>query len=223
MPKLKCLIITENNTVSINLVNMIGKLTGKTDLICSDHVIVDVNGVGYKVFCSIKTLSVIQARTDVSLLIEAFFKEDRISLYGFLNESEKNWFNDLCKISGVGSKMALNLLGVLSEDDIITAVNSEDKKAFSSVSGVGPKLASRLVTELKHILKSKLDSGVNLQACQIVNVSKSDKRIIDAISALENLGYQRSVAYNVVMNILKENEKISLEALITQSLKKITK
>ncbi len=205
---------------------MIGKLKGKIDSIYDDKLILDVNGVGYNVYASSKTLNSLQEKKgqEVVLLIETIVKEEQIHLYGFALEIEKTWFNELCKVSGVGSKVGLKILGALSINDIVLALNSGDKVLFSKVPGIGPKLALRIVSELK-------DSPKKISGEFIVSGNKSErtkdennsKILSDAISALENLGYKRIAIYPIVNQQITQNPDITLETLITNSLRLISK
>jgi len=205
---------------------MIGKLKGKIDSIYDDKLILDVNGVGYNVYASSKTLNSLQEKKgqEVVLLIETIVKEEQIHLYGFALEIEKTWFNELCKVSGVGSKVGLKILGALSINDIVLALNSGDKVLFSKVPGIGPKLALRIVSELK-------DSAKKISGEFIVAGNKGErtaaennsKILSDAISALENLGYKRIAIYPIVNQQIIQNPSITLETLITNSLRLISK
>ncbi len=205
---------------------MIGKLRGKIDSIFDDRLILDVNGVGYNVYAASKTLNTLQDKKgqEVSILIETIVREDQIHLYGFASEIEKTWFNELCKVSGVGSKMGLKILSALSINDIVLALNSGDKVLFSKVPGIGPKLALRIVSELK-------DSAKKIAGEFVVSTNKNDKNIndsnskilTDAISALENLGYRRIEIYPIVNQQISQKPDITLETLITNSLRLISK
>jgi Holliday junction DNA helicase RuvA len=205
---------------------MIGKLRGKIDSIFDDRLILDVNGVGYNVYTAAKTLNSLQEKKgqEMVLLIETIVREDHIHLYGFALEIEKTWFNELCKVSGVGSKVGLKIISALSVDEIVMALNSGDKDVFSKVPGIGPKLALRIVSELKDsakkiagefIVDSK-NAGQNM-------VNSSNKIVADAISALENLGYRRTEIYPIVNREVNSNPDITLETLITKSLRLISK
>lgn len=206
---------------------MIGKLIGKIDSIFDDKLILNVCGVGYNIFLSSKTLNSLSKDQDVSIIIETIVREDHIHLYGFKNEIEKIWFNELCKVKGVGSKVALKILSILEINDIILALCSVDKAAFSRVPGIGPKLALRIVSELKDSV-SKIS---NLNNFADISSVKSDNKIeinntqllADAVSALENLGYKRMEVYKIVSQNISENPQTTLENLITNSLRKISK
>ncbi|MBQ2810599.1 MAG: Holliday junction branch migration protein RuvA, partial [Alphaproteobacteria bacterium] len=128
---------------------MIAKLRGLVDSIFEDSCIVDVGGVGYLVFASAKTLARLNTGSETSLLIETVVREDSISLFGFYDAWEKEWFGTLTKVQGVGAKVCLSILSVLTPSQLAQAVAAQDKNSFLRASGVGPKLAARLVTELK--------------------------------------------------------------------------
>ena len=204
---------------------MIGKLKGIVDSIYDEYLILDVNGVGYRIFCSSKILSNIEVGSALSLIIQTIVREDAIMLFGFLNDYEKTWFETLCKVNGIGNKMALKIMGALTIDEILMAIDSQDSKMFCRAPGVGQKIASRIITELKDIRKTlgNLESiEININAVSTNTSSlENDTRLKDALSALENLGYQKNVAYNIIVNILKEREDIVIESLITEALKRI--
>ena len=204
---------------------MIGKLKGIVDSIYDEYLILDVNGVGYRVFCSSKILSNIEIGSALSLTIQTIVREDAIMLFGFLNDYEKTWFETLCKVNGIGNKMALKIMGALTIDEILMAIDSQDSKMFCRAPGVGQKIASRIITELKDIRKTlgNLESiEININAVSTNTSSlENDTRLKDALSALENLGYQKNVAYNIIVSILKEREDIVIESLITEALKRI--
>ncbi len=194
---------------------MIGKLKGLVDYIAKDHIILDVAGVGYIVFCSSLTLNKIKQLGDhLSLLIEMHVREDSMSLYGFFESEERLWFKTLITVKGVGAKLALGILSVLSPAIIANAIMAGDKEAFKQVSGVGLKLAERILTELK--------SSEHLKSTTLApSVEETSTISLDAISALANLGYSRPEAYNMVHKILSTNPQISLGELIKISLSKI--
>jgi Holliday junction DNA helicase RuvA len=205
---------------------MIGKLKGKIDTILDDKLILDVGGVGYNVYVSFKTLSLMRDKIgkDITILIETIVREDHIHLYGFANQIEKTWFNELCKVSGVGNKVGLKILGAMSIDDIILALNSGDKTLFSKVPGIGPKLALRIVSELKDSAKKIAgDFTVSNNNSTSNNHSGGSKVLADALSALENLGYKRNEIYQTVSKQLSQNPDITLETLITNSLRLASK
>lgn len=202
---------------------MIGKLRGKVDSIFEDYLILDVNGVGYRVFCSSKTLSSVEVGIEMSFAIQTIVREDAIVLFGFLSNNDKNWFEMLCKVNGIGAKVALKIMGALTPQEMLTAIDSEDSKMFCRAPGVGQKIASRIIIELKDIRKNIgiVDNIVSSPVKGVSDDIKHDNRMQDALSALENLGYQKNVAYNIIISILKDREDIVIESLITEALKKI--
>jgi Holliday junction DNA helicase RuvA len=206
---------------------MIGKLTGKIDHSTDDHCIVDVNGVGYVVFASAKTLGLLPATGGlVSLLIETHVREDHIHLYGFAAEAERQWFRNLTTVQGVGVKMALAILGVFTPDQLLATIAAQDKKALTAVSGVGPKLAERIVTELKNQAAKMAGAGFAMPAVSGTTAkgkaaAKTPSAVEDALSALVHLGYSRTDAFTVVMRIQSAEPEASLDTLIRASLKEL--
>jgi Holliday junction DNA helicase RuvA len=206
---------------------MIGKLRGNIDQINDDRCIIDVNGVGYLVFISNKTAQFFrqnQSNQGISLVIETIVKEDAIELYGFFHEIEKIWFLELMKVQGVGAKMAQKILSALTIEELAKALTVGDLKSFNNISGIGPKMASRLTTELKESAK-KLGVNVSLDFNEnLTSQSFSSNQIIgDAVSALENLGYKKHDCLKIINYVFSQDEKITLENLITQSLRELSK
>lgn len=205
---------------------MIAKLRGLVDSVYEDNCIVDVGGVGYLVSASSRTLGKLAKGTEVSLLIETVVREDSISLYGFYDAWEKEWFNTLTKVQGVGAKVCLSILSALSPAQLAQAVSAQDKNSFLRASGVGPKLAARLVTELKDKIVVIPGSDVSLQDISVdktpeqpVSAPVEDNIAEDVISALVNLGYQRLEAYRAVSKVYAENADKPLSELIRLALK----
>jgi len=203
---------------------MIGKLTGLVDSVFDDYLILDVNGVGYVVYCSSKTLMCLELKSKISLIIQTIVREDAIVLFGFLDNFEKIIFENLCKVSGIGGKLALKIMGELTIDEIVGAIESKDEKTLCRAPGVGQKVASRIITELKNLRKVLDKNGIFISTSNI-KITKItgdiDKKLDDALSALENLGYQKNLAYNIISNILNERSDIVIESLITEALKRI--
>jgi len=202
---------------------MIGKLRGFIDSISDDKCVIDVAGVGYVVFLSHKTASFLRQfprEKEISLIIETLVKEDAIELYGFFSEVEKIWFLELTKVQGVGARMGQKILSALAIEDLAKALISSDIKSFSQISGIGPKLASRLTTELKDSPK-KL--GIEYSAPLNSQKIPDNQIASDALSALENLGYKKHNILQVINFLLEENSKITLENLITSSLRELSK
>lgn len=209
---------------------MIGKLRGIVDTIDIDSIILDVSGVGYKVHCSATTLRNLPSKDEnVTLFIETMVREDAFNLYGFITQSEQNAFKELIKVGGVGNKVALAILGSLTAEQIVHAVTIQDKSLFQQVSGVGPKMATRLINELKDRITNDIlaqdatsmpASILQKQPAKSPQASVSTLYIQDAISALVNLGYQRDIAYKVITKISKEyGDTIETGELIRIALK----
>ena len=212
---------------------MIAKLRGIIDSVGEDYCVIDVNGVGYLVAASVKTLSKLSRGAEVSLLIETIVREDSISLYGFFDPLEKEWFNTLTKVQGVGAKVCLSILSALTPLQIAQAVSAQDKNSFTRANGVGPKLAGRLVTELKDKIVTipvtefakEVDMNLNPEqesesyADSLIGRDENPMKMEDAISALVNLGYQRLEAYKAVNKAAAENPDADVAALIKNALK----
>lgn len=206
---------------------MIGKLTGKVDSVTEDYCILDVGGVGYLVFASARTLGALpQTGGMMSLLTETHVREDHIHLYGFASEAERQWFRTLTTVQGVGVKVALAILGAMSPEQILTAIAAQDKKAFTAVSGIGPKLGERIVTELKSQASKMTGFGMSMPAVSGAAPKKGKEApapsaVEDALSALVHLGYNRSDAFTVVMRLQSAEPGASLDTLIRASLKEL--
>jgi len=210
---------------------MIGKLKGILDTNDQDFCIIDVGGVGYNVFCSARTLANLPGIGEkISLIIETHVREEHIHLFGFPDPSEREWFRTLISVQGVGVKMAIAILGIFSPAELANAIAAKDTKSLIRVSGVGAKLAERLVIELKNKI-AKLPTGSTAFAGDIKPSGKAKSPLPaasvneDAVSALVNLGYSRSDAYNAVLaaiaRIGQEGEKIDI--LIKESLRELAK
>ena len=207
---------------------MIAKLYGKIDTLDDGFLILNVNGVGYLVFCSSRTLGKMPAMGEaVSLFIETSVREDAINLYGFADEMEKRSFNLLTTVQGVGAKAAFAILSAFSPDELELAIGAGDAKVLTKAQGVGAKLATRLVTELK----GKMGVGISLASVSFDNgggVNASNNSILqDAISALVNLGYQKMDAVATINKIAgkadKNSENLSVQDLIKSALKEFAK
>ncbi|MCE2992938.1 MAG: Holliday junction branch migration protein RuvA [Alphaproteobacteria bacterium] len=200
---------------------MIGKLTGKLDYIGSDYILLDVMGVGYKAFVSSDVLVTKSIGSVLSLFIEMIVREDQISLYGFESMHEKEWFNLLQSVQGIGAKMALNILSSMPISSIQMAILSGDDKAFKQISGIGAKIAQRIVIELKNNKEiAGVVTMVQSQAAGSGVVYKSNTS--DAIDALVGLGFARTDAFKVVTEMNGENDNIEIEELIKNSLLKLS-
>lgn len=166
---------------------MIGRLTGTVDLGDGEALVVDVGGVGYVVYASSRTAGRLENGRDATLLVETRVREDSITLYGFADAAERDWFRHLTGVQGVGGRVALALLSALGPDELLTAVLAEDRKALTRADGVGPRLAARIVNEVKG--KAALPAAA-LSAPGAAGAAGGD----ELLSALVNLGYGRSEA-----------------------------
>ena len=203
---------------------MIGKLKGLIDSYGEDFVILDVNGVGYIVQCSTRTLQKLpKAGEAASLAIETQVREDAIRLFGFTSDAERDWFRLLQNVQGVGAKVALAILGVLAPGELAAAIGAQDKAAISRAPGVGPKLAARIVAELKD--KAPAFGSVDPVLARLAGEDEArsaPKPVQDAISALVNLGYGRPQAAAAVAASVKAlGESAETSALIRRGLKEL--
>ena len=175
---------------------MIGKLKGLIESYGQDSVILDVNGVGYEVHCSARTLQELPGiGQPATLSIETHVREDQIRLFGFVTEIEREWFRLLQTVQGVGAKVALSVLGTLKASELASAIAMRDKAMVARAPGVGPKVAERIVTELK----DKAPAYTNIDPALVrLSGALDDKRapapVTDAVSALVNLGYAQPQA-----------------------------
>jgi Holliday junction DNA helicase RuvA len=202
---------------------MIAKLTGIIDSIGDGYVVVDVSGVGYLVFCASRTLSRLPPLgSAATLMIETHVREDHIHLYGFADEAERAWFKLLTTVQGVGAKIGLAILSVLSPDDLMRAVASQDKASVARANGVGAKLAGRIVLELKDKVPG-LDS-LSTASVSVAGVPAAGGMgaASDAVSALVNLGYRRLDAFGAVTSAQKElGPEAAVAELIRAGLKEL--
>ena len=201
---------------------MIGKLSGKISEVGIDHIIIDVNGVGYMVFCSNKITNGYNIGDEIKLITQTIVKENDISIFGFATNIDKEFFNHLLTIQGVGAKLAQTVMGSLDVDEIIQLVQTSDNAKFTKITGVGPKLAVRLVNELKN--KKFISKLQNIRLK--VDVEKTDdldsQKTLDATSVLTNLGYSNVRINRVIRDILVVNKSTSLEEIIKLSIKNLS-
>lgn len=201
---------------------MIAKLTGLIDFISENFIILNVGGVGYRVFCSTKTIAKLPAKgQEVSVFIETQVREDHIHLFGFYDATEQQVFNLLTVVQGVGAKVALGILSVLSPAEIQMSVMTGDSKAFTRAAGVGPKLGVRLVTELKGKMGS-LGKDEQMIPISDHGTDVADSGVLsDAVSALVNLGYSRTEAGILAAKTLRNHPQAKTSELIRLVLKEI--
>jgi len=206
---------------------MIGKLTGTLDSIAGLHVTIDVNGVGYVTTCSARTLRRLGTTgSTVSLLIETHVREDAINLYGFADPAERDWFRLLTTVQGVGAKVALAILGTLGPDEIAQVIAAQDKAALTQADGVGPKLALRIVTELKDKVPAFMAQTAPLRGVKDSDAASGAGNALasDAVSALINLGYRRAEAFGAVANASRKlDPQAKLDDLIRTSLAELSR
>ncbi|MFA7439572.1 MAG: Holliday junction branch migration protein RuvA [Sphingomonadaceae bacterium] len=170
---------------------MIASLRGVAAMLAADHAIIEVQGVGYLVQASTRTLGQLTAQEPAFLYIDTQVREDAITLFGFAAMTERDWFRHLTSVQGVGGKVALAILSTLSGDELAQAIATQDKAMVARANGVGPRLATRIVTELKGKVAALPVSGVTAPAA-----TSSAAR--DAVSALEHLGFRPMEAAKAV-------------------------
>ena len=204
---------------------MFARLKGLLDEVGEDTVIVDVGGVGYLVHCSSRTLGALPGVGEaVRLEIEAHVREDHIHLYGFLDKSERDWFRLLTTVQGVGARVGLAILSVLAPDALTQAVAAQDKAAVARANGVGPKLAQRIVSELKDKVGGMALGPVAAGKPAAGQTAPADAGATeDAVSALVNLGYGRSDAFTAVAKAARSGEGADVSSLIRLALRELGK
>lgn len=211
---------------------MITQLSGHIVRLDLSYLVLDVGGVGYQIFASIRMLGHVGQKGDqVTLLTELAVKEESLTLYGFVDEHERGAFRLLQTVQGVGAKAALSILSSLSVEQVIQAILSADKAMVSRADGIGPKLALRIVNELAQktgSLTGSMPAGtIDLADQSDPGKPDSDRRGgpqgEEALSALINLGYSRSEAYLTVNQIIAQLDEPDLSAIITAALKQLGK
>jgi Holliday junction DNA helicase RuvA len=205
---------------------MIGKLKGNIDSYGEDFVILDVGGVGYQVHCSARTLQELPASGQPAMLaIETHVREDQIRLFGFVTDVEREWFRLLQTVQGVGAKVALSVLGTLKPADLASAIAMRDKAMVARTPGVGPKVAERIVTELKDKAPAyaDLDPAV-VRLAGGVDDKRAPAPVADAVSALVNLGYgQPQAAAAIAAAARAAGEGAATAQLIRLGLKELAR
>jgi Holliday junction DNA helicase RuvA len=197
---------------------MIAKLTGRVDALEDGRCVLDVNGVGYLVHASTRTLAALPSGGLASLLIEMHVREDAIVLYGFFESAERDWFRLLTTVQGVGAKVALGVLSALSPRDLVAAIQSGDRASLTRAPGVGAKLAIRLLTELRE----KAGAMPTGTAFTPVVPLPGGGVAADALSALVNLGYRRPEAVAAVARVVERlGDAPPLQQVIRDSLKEL--
>ena len=211
---------------------MIGRIKGQLIEKKSDSVVIDVHGIGYVVYVTEKTarsLTLGNQAQDISLYSELLVKEDLLQLIGFLTQTEKDWFNLLRSVQGIGAKVALTILNTLDTNELLRAIRMKNELAFSSVSGIGSRMAQRLVVELsgRKDLAVLEDEAVieirdenNEQALDIIKRKEIQQ---DALSALQNLGFKSVEAKSTIDKILAEDEFNDASELVKEALRSLAK
>ena len=211
---------------------MIGRIKGQLIEKKSDSVVIDVHGIGYVVYVTEKTarsLTLGNESGDISLYSELLVKEDLLQLVGFLTQREKDWFNLLRSVQGIGAKVALTILNTLDTTELLRAIRIKNELAFSSVSGIGSRMAQRLVVELSGrkdltVLEDEeiyeiRDEGNE----QSVNIIKRKEIQKDALSALQNLGFKSAEAQRTIDKILAQDEFNDASELVKEALRSLAK
>ena len=203
---------------------MIGKLTGILDSVGEESVIIDVHGVGYEVHCSSRTLGNFPSVGEpVSVAVETHVRETEIKLFGFSSDAERDWFRLLQSVQGVGAKVALAIQGTLAPGDLASAIALQDKAMVARSPGVGPKVAQRIVLELKNKVPAYSDAAASdLGLAHDLADGVAGSAVTDAVSALGNLGYSSQQAAGAVSSALKQaGEDADSATLIRLGLKEL--
>jgi Holliday junction DNA helicase RuvA len=204
---------------------MIGKLSGVIDEIGTDFAVIDVGGVGYVVHCAARVLSQLpQPGNRAALFVETQMREDAIKLFGFTTSEEREWFRLMQTVQGVGAKVALSILSTLSIADLARAVAFEDKAQVGRAQGVGPKLAARIVAELKD-KAAAITAPLHVARGEgaVVGFARPAGPAAEAVSALVNLGYAQAQASQAIAAVVaREGKDLPLPALIREGLRALS-
>jgi holliday junction DNA helicase RuvA len=205
---------------------MIGRLKGIIDSYGEDNIVLDVNGVGYLVHCSARTLQELPGTGQpATLAIETHVREDQLRLYGFLTDVEREWFRLLQTVQGVGAKVALSVLGTLKPAELASAIAMRDRAMVARTPGVGPKVAERIVTELKDKAPAYADiDPAVVRLSGAVEDKRAPAPVADAVSALVNLGYGHPQAAAAIAAATRSvGENADARQLIRLGLKELAK
>jgi holliday junction DNA helicase RuvA len=205
---------------------MIGKLKGIIDSYGEDYILLDVQGVGYQVHCSARTMQALPGPGEAATLsIETYVREDQIKLFGFASDSEREWFRLLQTVQGVGAKVALSVLGTLKTSELASAIAMRDKGMVQRAPGVGAKVAERIVSELK----DKVPAFANVDPAAVhlagaLDEKRAPRPVMDAVSALVNLGYgQPQAAAAIAAASRSMGDAADTATLIRQGLKELAR
>lgn len=211
---------------------MIGRIKGQLIEKKNDRVVIDVHGIGYVVYVTEKTarsLSPGNEGRDISLFTELLVKEDLLQLIGFLTQTEKDWFNLLRSVQGIGAKVALTILNTLDANELLRAIRMKNELAFSSVSGIGSRMAQRLVVELsgrKDLAILEDEAVIEIRDEnneQTFNIIKRKEIQQDALSALQNLGFKSVEAKSAIDKIVAEDHINDASELVKEALRSLAK
>ena len=211
---------------------MIGRIKGQLIEKKSDNVVIDVHGIGYVVYVTEKTarsLTLDNQSGGISLYSELIVKEDLLQLVGFLTQTEKDWFNLLRSVQGIGAKVALTILNTLDTDELLRAIRVKNELAFSSVSGIGSRMAQRLVVELSGrkdliALEDEESSEIKDESSeQTIGIIKRKEIQQDALSALQNLGFKPAEAKSAIDKILTLKDLDDASLLVKEALRSLAK
>ena len=211
---------------------MIGRIKGQLIDKKSDSVVIDVHGIGYVVYVSEKTarsLTLDNQAGEISLFSELLVKEDLLQLVGFLTQTEKDWFNLLRSVQGIGAKVALTILNNLDTKELLRAIRMKNELAFSSVSGIGSRMAQRLVVELsgrKDLIVLEEEEVIEIRDEnneESLNIIKRKEIQQDALSALQNLGFKSAEAKSTIDKIIEQNEFNDASELVKEALRSLAK
>jgi Holliday junction DNA helicase RuvA len=202
---------------------MIALLNGKLIFKSSNHVIVDIQGVGYQVYIPLTTFYRLpEMGNSITLNIYTYLKDDQIILFGFISSYERETFKLLIKVSGIGPKLAINILSGISAEELVESIANKKVERLRFIPGVGKKTAERILMELNDKVSQILPSGFDRKDLKSIEIiDEIDK---DVISALENLGFNKNLAVKALKKV-KENSEIKkdLEGLLKESLKILSK
>jgi holliday junction DNA helicase RuvA len=203
---------------------LIAKLKGVVDAVDDGDAVIDVNGVGYLVSASSRTLRDLAVGQPATVLVETIVREDAIALYGFLETAERDWFRILTTVQGVGARVALSILSTLSPGEIARAIAAGDKASLSRPAGVGPKLAARLATELKDKAAAFGVAPAPTRTTEAAAPAAAGSVNEDAVSALVNLGYRRVEAFGAVARVTQRlGAGAQLDAVIRAGLQELAR
>ncbi len=204
---------------------MIAKLAGVVEQVEPDAAVIDVNGVGYLAFCSTRTIGRLPSPgSPARLLIETHVREDHIHLYGFIDAAERDWFRLLTTVQGVGARLALSILSAVAPETLGLAILAQDKPALAQAEGVGPRLAARIVNELRDKISSITAPAAAPLAALRNEPTNGGGVTADAISALENLGVGRTEALGAIAAAARRlGSEASADVLIKAGLEELAR